>query len=234
MTEQQLLDLVQQFAHAELHGDVAAFQSLLTPDFAGIGPVGFTLDKEQWTGRHRGDLTNHEFEIADVRVRMYGTAAIVNGVQRQRTSVGGRDVGGSFRITLVAVAADGGWAIANIQLSGPLQAPPDPTISRTELRAGIEAGAVIVVDALPAAAYRRRHLPTALNLTAEEAPDKADALLPDRSAPIVVYSTDTACTRAPELVAALGRLGYRNVRRYADGIEDWASAGLPIEPARQA
>ncbi|GAA4573027.1 DUF4440 domain-containing protein [Planotetraspora kaengkrachanensis] len=247
MSRQQVLDLVDRWAQAELHGDVAAYDDLLTVDFAGIGPVGFVLGGRQWAGRHQGPLENHHFAILEPQVRFYGDTAVVSGVQDQRTTAMGRDTSGSFRLTLVAVRQDERWLIANIQLSGPLQdpgAPPPfardahvagdglpvrPTISREELRSAIDTGAVTVVDGLPEPAYRRRHLPGALNLTAEDAEKSANDLLPDRSAPIVAYSTDVACTRGPGLVAELKRLGYRDVRLYAEGIEDWAGSGLPVE-----
>ncbi|MFD1938474.1 MULTISPECIES: DUF4440 domain-containing protein [Nonomuraea] len=238
-SQQQVLDLLHRWAGAELHGDADAFDDLLSADFTGIGPVGFVLDKHQWAGRHRGDLTNHHFEIREPHVRLHGDSAIVGGVQEQRTSVMGRQVDDSFRLTLLAVRQDDRWVIANIQLSGPLQSPSAPPpfarqagpASREELQAAIKGESVTVVDALPAPVYRRRHLPGALNLTAEDASRSAAELLPDRSAPIVAYSTDTACERGPALVAELKRLGYRNVRLYADGIEDWAGAGLPLESA---
>jgi hypothetical protein len=63
-----------------------------------------------------------------------------------------------------------------------------------------------------------------VKLTAEDAAESANDLLPDRSAPIVAYSTDTACTRGPDLVAELKRLGYHDVRLYAEGIEDRAQS----------
>jgi rhodanese-related sulfurtransferase/ketosteroid isomerase-like protein len=239
MSRQQILDLVHRFADAELNGDTAAYERLLSPDFTGIGPVGFVLDGRQWAARHE-DLTNHAFEVLDPQVRLYGDAAVVTAVQRQRTTARGHDASGSFRLTLVAVRDGDRWAIANLQLSGPLRPPTAPppstpatagpeTISRDELRTAIDAGTAVTVDALPAPAYDRRHLPSALNLTAEDAPASAGDVLPDRAARIVVYSTDTSCTRGPDLAAELKRLGYRNVRLYADGIEDWVAAGLPIE-----
>lgn len=107
------------------------------------------------------------------------------------------------------------------------------TISRDELAAAIEAGTVTVVDALPAAPYAKRHLPGALNLTVEEL-DRAGTALPDTEAAIVVYSTDSACDRGPGLAEALTSAGYRNVRSYADGIADWAEAGLPLESGASA
>ena len=106
--------------------------------------------------------------------------------------------------------------------------PGMPTIiSRDEIRSG--QGSLTVVDALPEGAYRRRHLPGALNLTEEDAADRAAEVLPDRSAPVVVYSTDRDCDRGPGLAARLEQLGYTDIRLYADGIEDWAGAGLPLD-----
>jgi rhodanese-related sulfurtransferase len=105
-------------------------------------------------------------------------------------------------------------------------------ITQAELRDAVGTGAVTVVDALPLRAYQRRHLPGAVNLPAEDIARAAD-VLPDRSSPIVVYSTDTDCDRGPGLAELLTGLGYRDIRLYAEGIEDWAAAGLPIESDAQ-
>jgi uncharacterized protein (TIGR02246 family) len=124
MTDQSaVLDLVQRWATAELTGDVEAYQWLLAPDFVGVGPVGFVLDAKQWAQRHHGDLKNHEFEVNDPRVRLYGDTAVVEAVQKQRTTVMGRDTSGSFRLGIVAVKHGDRWLLAHVQLSGPLIAP---------------------------------------------------------------------------------------------------------------
>ncbi|MBX6354709.1 MAG: rhodanese-like domain-containing protein [Micromonosporaceae bacterium] len=104
------------------------------------------------------------------------------------------------------------------------------SISRSDLQAAINTRSVTIVDALPPRAYRRRHLPDAVNLAAEDI-DRVAEVLPDKAAAIVVYSTDEACTRGPELAQLLESLGYRNIRIYAGGIEDWAGAGLPVSAA---
>lgn len=129
MSEQEVLDLVKRYADAELNGDAGAYDDLVTEDFHGIGPVGFTLNKQQWVGR-LSNVKNDAFEVKDATVRVYGDAAVVVGVQDQKTTVMGRDTSGQFRITLVAVKQDGTWAIANAQLSGPLRAPEDMPINR--------------------------------------------------------------------------------------------------------
>lgn len=103
------------------------------------------------------------------------------------------------------------------------------SMSREELRRAIDAGAVVVVDALPAAPYTRRHLPGALNLVEEDADATVRRVLPGTAAAIVTYSTDVACVRGETLARRLRALGYTNVRTYHEGIEDWVAAGLPIE-----
>jgi rhodanese-related sulfurtransferase len=105
------------------------------------------------------------------------------------------------------------------------------SISRDDLRAAIEAGAVTVVDALGGEYWARQHLPGALPLVAADVRAKAAALLPDRDAAIVTYCSNPACPNSAQVAALLEGLGYTNVRKYREGIEDWAAAGLPLESA---
>jgi rhodanese-related sulfurtransferase len=106
-----------------------------------------------------------------------------------------------------------------------------PVISRAELRAEIDAGSVTVVDALGGEYWARQHLPGAIPLVAEDVETTAADLLPDRAAAIVTYCANPACPNSQNVATLLERLGYTNVRKYRDGIEDWTSAGLPVESA---
>jgi rhodanese-related sulfurtransferase len=103
------------------------------------------------------------------------------------------------------------------------------TITRAEVQAGIEAGTLVLVDALPASYYDRQHLPGAVNLVADEVATRAPALLPDKDAAIVTYCSNRACPNSGQVAARLEGLGYRQVRKYAEGIQDWVEAGLPVE-----
>ena len=103
------------------------------------------------------------------------------------------------------------------------------TITRDDLRTAMTDGTAVVVDALPAAPFARRHLPGALNLVIDDADTRAAELFPDRTAMIVTYSTDATCRRGEALADRLIALGYTDVRVYRDGIEDWVAAGLPVE-----
>lgn len=103
------------------------------------------------------------------------------------------------------------------------------TVTRDEVKAGIDTEAIVLVDALPESYYSQQHLPGALNLVADEVDTAAADLLPDKDAAIVTYCSNTACPNSGQVAAKLERLGYTNVRKYADGIQDWVEAGLPVE-----
>ncbi|MEV0676130.1 rhodanese-like domain-containing protein [Actinosynnema sp. NPDC050436] len=113
-----------------------------------------------------------------------------------------------------------------------------PLITRDELRAGLEAGTLVVVDTMPVAYYEKEHLPGAVNIPGfpyEEAAGSTDrhapVVLPDRTADIVVYCANTPCRNSEFVGARLIELGYPNVRKYREGIEDWVAAGLPTATA---
>lgn len=103
-------------------------------------------------------------------------------------------------------------------------------ISRDELRAKLERGApLVIVEALPPAYYEDAHLPRALNLPHDRVDELAPALLPDKQAEIVAYCSNGQCPNSHAAAGRLAKLGYTNVRVYAEGKQDWIEAGLPIE-----
>ena len=101
-------------------------------------------------------------------------------------------------------------------------------ISRDELRELVDAGAVTLVEALGAPYFASGHLPGAINIPHTEVKELAPALLPDKEAAIVVYCSNTACPNSSVAVAQLRKLGYTDVRKYAEGKQDWEAAGLPL------
>ncbi|RVX39183.1 rhodanese-related sulfurtransferase [Nonomuraea polychroma] len=102
-------------------------------------------------------------------------------------------------------------------------------ITRDELKAAL--GTVTVVDTLGGDYYAQQHLPGAISLVESEVADRAAALLPDKDATIVTYCTNPSCSNSKAVATRLGALGYTDVRRYVEGIEDWVQAGLPVESA---
>jgi rhodanese-related sulfurtransferase len=104
-------------------------------------------------------------------------------------------------------------------------------ISRDELRSAIEAGTVTVVDALAGDYYAQQHLPGAIALAEADVDRLAPNLLPSKDAAIVTYCSNPSCPNSEQVASRLTRLGYTNVRKYREGIQDWVEAGLPVEKA---
>jgi rhodanese-related sulfurtransferase len=102
-------------------------------------------------------------------------------------------------------------------------------VDRTELQALMTSGTVTVVDALPESYYNQQHLPGALNLVEADVETRAASMLPEKSATIVTYCSNVACGNSQAVANRLEELGYTDVRKYADGIQDWAAAGLAVE-----
>lgn len=61
---------------------------------------------------------------------------------------------------------------------------------------------------------------------------QVEEAIADKDAPIVVYCGINQ--RSPLAAAALQRMGYTNVRNYADGFFKWAEAGHPVDPKDKA
>src|SRR5215218_10930371 len=104
-------------------------------------------------------------------------------------------------------------------------------ITRAQLRELIEADAdaVTIVEALPAGYYEEAHLPGAINIPHTEVRALAPELLPDKDAAIVVYCANLPCPNSGIAAHVLTKLGYTNVRDYAEGKDDWRAAGLPLQ-----
>lgn len=104
-------------------------------------------------------------------------------------------------------------------------------ITRDELAAAIDSRTVTVLDALGGEYYAQQHLPGALALIPAAVDAQAPTLLPDRDAAIVTYCSNPACPNSGQVADRLTALGYTNVRKYREGIQDWVEAGLPTETA---
>ncbi|MDP9861563.1 MULTISPECIES: rhodanese-like domain-containing protein [Streptosporangium] len=107
-------------------------------------------------------------------------------------------------------------------------------ITRDELKTAIEAGTVVVVDTLGGDYYAQQHLPGAIALVESEVATRAADLLPDKDAAIVTYCSNISCGNSEAVARRLTSLGYTAVRKYREGIQDWAEAGLPIESGAAA
>ena len=82
------------------------------------------------------------------------------------------------------------------------------TITLHELKRLLDAGQpVILVEVLAAHAYRKAHLPNAVNLPVSDLRRTAERALPDKAATIVVYCQNPRCGSAAK--AEIGRASCR-------------------------
>jgi rhodanese-related sulfurtransferase len=90
----------------------------------------------------------------------------------------------------------------------------------------------VLVDALSPMSFAMAHLPGAINLSPGWVDDRARRRIPDPDTEVVVYCHGVECDSSVAVGNRLRELGYRNVLHYAEGIEGWTAAGLPLEGAR--
>ncbi len=115
---------------AELAGDVAALDRYLADDFLAIGPLGFTLTRQDWLDRHAsGVLTYEAFGLVETSTRRYGDVTVVVARQEGDGAYRGHPAPMTTRVTLLLVPGDHGYRLAGIQhsfIAGTPGAPPIP------------------------------------------------------------------------------------------------------------
>ena len=106
-------------------------------------------------------------------------------------------------------------------------------ITRDALLAKMDAGDhFVLVDALAPMSFAASRLPGAINLPPALVDERAQARIPNPGTEIVVYCTSATCDSSVIVGERLLALGYRNVRHYVEGKDDWIAAGLPLEGGR--
>ncbi len=124
-TEQEVAQLVDTWATAELQRDTAFLEKILADDFVGVGPLGFLLTKQEWLARHQtGDLKYDVHTLDEARVRVYNEAAILIGRLTQEATYRGNPVNAQLRTTLVFVRQHGQWQLAGLHFCNIGQPPP--------------------------------------------------------------------------------------------------------------
>jgi rhodanese-related sulfurtransferase len=88
--------------------------------------------------------------------------------------------------------------------------------------------APVLIEALPARYYVEAHLPGAINIPHDAIDELAPRVLPDRTAPIVVYCANGPCRNSGIAAERLAALGYTDVADYHAGKADWRAAGGPL------
>ena len=99
-------------------------------------------------------------------------------------------------------------------------------ISAQELKEKLDRGDPLkLVNALGDWEYQAAHIPGSLHFATPE--ETLRAL--NRDDEIVVQCSNPSCPASVALYQLLERNGYRNVRRFAGGLQAWQATGHPLE-----
>jgi 3-mercaptopyruvate sulfurtransferase SseA len=82
-----------------------------------------------------------------------------------------------------------------------------------------------LVNALGDWEYRAAHIPGSLHFATHEETLRGLG----RDDEIVVHCSNPSCMASVALYQLLERNGYRNLRRFAGGLQEWQQAGYPLE-----
>lgn len=85
----------------------------------------------------------------------------------------------------------------------------------------------VLVDARSREDYDRSHLPGALSIPVEDIKDYADRL--DKNEEVVTYCGSFQCPASTMAAEEFMKLGFKSVRDYKGGIQEWTEKGYPTE-----
>jgi len=129
--EQQILSLNREWADAMRRGDTAALERIFSDDLivtSGSGAVRGKAGELEDT-KTTLDLKTYFFNTEDVRVRIYGDAALLTGLAKWRINYKGKDVDHERRYTSVYAKENGRWRMTALQLTRIAVSPTQQTLN---------------------------------------------------------------------------------------------------------
>ena len=123
-------------------------------------------------------------------------------------------------------------SLAAASCAGCAAAPAVADIAIADLKSGITAKTVVLIDANGSASFAKGRLPGAIDFAASKA-DLAKVLPADKAALIVAYCGGPKCGAWQEAATAIAKLGYTNVKHFSGGLKGWQEAGEKLEPTLQ-
>lgn len=124
--EREILALNREWADAMVRGDRAALERIFSDDLFVTASNGTVRGREGELNDTAGgdaDVKTYFFNTEDLRVRVYGGAAVLTGHAKWRINYKGRDVDHERRYTCVYARERGRWRMVAMQLTR-IQPPP--------------------------------------------------------------------------------------------------------------
>jgi ketosteroid isomerase-like protein len=114
--KEQLKKLEMERAAAVVKGDTATLDKQTSDDYVLISMTGRMADKSQMLdGFKSGQSKLTSNELSDLKVRVYGDAAVVTGKADVKGTLGGQDATGQVLFTRVYVKKGGRWQSVSLQ-----------------------------------------------------------------------------------------------------------------------
>ena len=115
--EQALMQMERDWSAAYLKHDTAVIERILADDYVGIDGRGVVTNKAQETeeakapapGAPTPDRMVADESVSDMKVRVYGNAAIVTGITTEKVLFKGKESTVRYRRTTVYVNRQGNW-----------------------------------------------------------------------------------------------------------------------------
>lgn len=89
----------------------------------------------------------------------------------------------------------------------------------------------VVIDVLSRESYAEKHVPGSISVPSGEPGflHRIEEKVPSKDTPVVLYCSGPACGASPAAARRLEEAGYRDVREFRGGLEEWESARLTFE-----
>jgi ketosteroid isomerase-like protein len=108
--EQELLKLEQEWGDALVKPDVAFLDRILADDYTSTDPEGAVWTKAQSLGMLKsGEDVITSAVTHEMKARVYGDAAVVNGLSTFKETLKGKDISSTFRWTDTWIKKAGRW-----------------------------------------------------------------------------------------------------------------------------
>lgn len=102
-------------------------------------------------------------------------------------------------------------------------------ISTEELKGMMDSGqSFVIVNVLDNASYENEHICGSINIPVQEIEKDGPRLL-NRDETVVVHCSGPACTASITAGTKLETIGYKDIRVFRGGIEEWKKAGHCLE-----
>ena len=122
--EQTLIQMELDWSEADVKKDATALNRILADDWMGIDFQGAIMTKKDVMRDLHSDVTSTEStEVKEMKVRIFGTTALVSGTEVEKSQYMGKDSSGAYIWTDFFVLRDGRWQAVSSQSTKLAEAP---------------------------------------------------------------------------------------------------------------